>query len=107
MNLSFYIYITIIIIYCYYYSPGPVFTGFIRSMGLDESATENMFEALTSQSLLKRLGKPDDIANLVSFLASDEDARNITGSIMVNDSGYLTYAPNINREEIIKYSSKH
>jgi glucose 1-dehydrogenase len=37
---------------------------------------------------LGRLGKPDDIAAVVAFLASD-DARYITGSTVVVDGGLL------------------
>ena len=39
------------------------------------------------ESCLKRLGNPDDIANAVSFLASD-DTSFITGHVLVVDGGY-------------------
>jgi NAD(P)-dependent dehydrogenase (short-subunit alcohol dehydrogenase family) len=50
-----------------------------------------MPEAMTAQIVraipLGRMGKPDDIANLVVFLVSDE-ANFITGQTIVSDGGY-------------------
>ena len=43
---------------------------------------------MINHTLLKFLAQPDEIANLASFLASD-DARNMTGSIVVSDTGSL------------------
>ena len=57
---------------------------------MTESETRNFFGSkLEPEMLLKRIGEPEDIANLASFLVSDEDARNITGSIFVSDGGTL------------------
>jgi 3-oxoacyl-[acyl-carrier protein] reductase len=51
-----------------------------------------MPEAMTQQIVraipLGRMGKPDDIANLVVFLVSDE-ANFITGQTIVSDGGYI------------------
>ena len=51
-----------------------------------------MPEAMTQQIVraipLARMGKPDDIANLVVFLVSDE-ANYITGQTIVSDGGYV------------------
>jgi 3-oxoacyl-[acyl-carrier protein] reductase len=51
-----------------------------------------MPEAMTAQIIraipLGRMGKPDDIANLVVFLVSDE-ANFITGQTIVSDGGYV------------------
>ncbi|KAH9390630.1 Peroxisomal 2,4-dienoyl-CoA reductase [Tyrophagus putrescentiae] len=70
-------------------NPGPVVTEFLRSVGFDDAAKQKKFyDQFTENSLMKRIGDVDDIANLVSFVASD-DARNITGSILVSDSGFL------------------
>ena len=38
------------------------------------------------ESALKRVGQPEDLANLVAFLASDK-ARHITGEIIKIDGG--------------------
>lgn len=59
--------------------------GFIETAmtaGLDEKANE----ALTSRISLGRLGKPEDIADAVSFLASDS-ASYITGQVLGVDGG--------------------
>ena len=76
-------------------------TNFGRSMGFDAATSAMLYKALESQSLLKRLGQPKDIANLAMFLASS-DAENISGSIMLSDSGYLISAPDFKIEDLIK-----
>lgn len=68
--------------------PGPVDTPMIwdsaRAFGDPEKAVENARMA----TLLKRLGRPEDIAQLAIFLAS-EDASWITGSTINIDGGIL------------------
>ncbi len=57
--------------------------GYIQTE-LTDRIPENVKEKLTSQIPLKRIGRPDDVADLVLFLASDE-AGYITGqTISVN-----------------------
>ena len=63
-------------------------TDFLRSRNVDKEGRDRFYEEAEPNSLMKRIGRPEDIANLVSFLVSD-DAMNITGSIMVSDSGTL------------------
>ena len=53
---------------------------------LDETAKKNVIETIP----LKRLGKPEDVAELVSFLASEE-ASYITGQTISIDGGLLMY----------------
>jgi len=64
-------------------SPGPTDTELFASIG-----GEKLREALTKAIPLKRLGQPEDLANAVAFLASDEAAF-ITGQT-VSVSGGLT-----------------
>jgi len=64
-------------------SPGPTDTALFASIG-----GERLREALTKAIPLKRLGQPEDLANAVAFLASDE-ASFITGQT-VSVSGGLT-----------------
>jgi 3-oxoacyl-[acyl-carrier protein] reductase len=54
---------------------------------VDKSKHTVDFEVFRNEVPLKREGKPEDIANLVAFLASD-DANYITGQIIVCDGGW-------------------
>jgi 2-hydroxycyclohexanecarboxyl-CoA dehydrogenase len=63
--------------------PGPTDTALFASMGGDK-----LREALTKAIPFRRLGQPEDLANAVAFLASDE-ASFITGQT-VSVSGGLT-----------------
>ena len=66
-------------------SPGPTDTAFFASMG---GESPKLREALTKAIPFRRLGSPDDLANAVVFLASDE-ASYITGQTL-SVSGGLT-----------------
>lgn len=68
-------------------SPGP-----IKTEGFDKAVTtEEAKDHLASATALQRLGNPDEIAKTVLFLASD-DASFITGTELLVDGGYTTYA---------------
>jgi len=72
--------------------PGPIDTPMLqRSMSLnpDPEATRRKVEAST---MLGRLGRPEEIASMVCYLASDEAAY-ITGSAMIVDGGVTAKAP--------------
>ena len=64
--------------------PGIIRTNMAAS-GLEDNA-EN-YEAIEATIPMGRLGEPEDIANCVLFLASDE-ARYVTGAEFVVDGGY-------------------
>ncbi|KAG6439793.1 hypothetical protein O3G_MSEX001086 [Manduca sexta] len=64
-------------------SPGPVYTDIFNKAGLAE-----MVRDLETSTPLKRIGEPDEIADLILFLAS-EKARSVTGSDYVSDNGSL------------------
>lgn len=51
-------------------------------------------EAVEAETLRDQLGEPDDIAQVVAFLASDA-ARNITGQLLVADGGCASHVPGI------------
>jgi NAD(P)-dependent dehydrogenase (short-subunit alcohol dehydrogenase family) len=55
-------------------------------MGMPEERIKTMEEAAAKSSPIGILGKPEDIANTVAFLASD-DAVFITGTNMLVDGG--------------------
>lgn len=65
--------------------PGPTDTALFASIGGD---TPKLREALTKAIPMRRLGQPEDLANAVAFLASDEAAF-ITGQTL-SVSGGLT-----------------
>ena len=69
-------------------SPGPVYTGFGRSYGMPDVYITHEDE-FKKDTALKRIAAPEEIASLTLFLASNELAGNITGSIFVSDGGYL------------------
>src|SRR5260370_642529 len=68
-------------------SPGPIETpaGFERS-GLSKEAIEEFVKNVISQVPMKRIGKPEEIAGAVAFLAS-QDASFITGAELAVDGG--------------------
>lgn len=59
-----------------------------RAIGEDEDFFERSKEKFQKLTILNRMPYPVEMANLASFLASD-DAKNITGSIIVSDGGHL------------------
>jgi NAD(P)-dependent dehydrogenase (short-subunit alcohol dehydrogenase family) len=69
--------------------PGPVDTPLIWDSAKAFVNPETIVQQTANNTLMKRLGKPDDIAALVLFLASDE-ASWITGSAYTIDGGILT-----------------
>ena len=67
-------------------NPGPVATAIFSKTGMPEQQLNGFAASMQSRVPLKRFGQPEDIANLVAFLASDESAF-ITGSEYNIDGG--------------------
>lgn len=67
-------------------NPGPVETPIFGKTGMAEDQLSGFAQAMQNRVPLKRFGKPQDIAHLVSFLASD-NASFITGSEYNIDGG--------------------
>ena len=67
-------------------NPGPVATAIFSKSGLPAEALQGFASAMQERVPLKRFGTPEDIAKLVTFLASD-DASFITGAEYNIDGG--------------------
>ncbi len=63
-------------------APGLIETAMLR----ESSMRDKVVEMAMAEIVLKRLGQPEDLANLVAFLASDK-ARHITGEVIKVDGG--------------------
>ena len=68
--------------------PGPVDTPFIWDSAKAFEEPDTIVQQTANNTLMKRLGKPEDIASLALFLVSDE-ASWITGSAYTIDGGIL------------------
>lgn len=67
-------------------NPGPVSTPIFGKSGMNEEQLGGFAQAMQDRIPMKRFGKPEEIAKLVAFLASD-DALYITGSEYNIDGG--------------------
>lgn len=67
-------------------NPGPISTPIFGKTGMSEEQLNGMAGAMQERIPLKRFGEPEDVANLVAFLASDEAAF-ITGGEYNVDGG--------------------
>jgi len=65
-------------------APGAIDTPGVSSSNMDSKA----LEAMTAPIPMKRMGKSEEIANAVLFLASDESSY-MTGSTIVVDGGWV------------------
>ena len=66
--------------------PGPVATPLLEATIAGSSNPEEERRSILNKTLLKRLGRPDEIANVILFVASDESSY-MTGSVVVVDGG--------------------
>jgi NAD(P)-dependent dehydrogenase (short-subunit alcohol dehydrogenase family) len=67
-------------------SPGVIATPLFGKLGLSEANANELGKVLLAQIPAKRFGKPEEVANAVAFLASD-DASYITGVELAVDGG--------------------
>jgi NAD(P)-dependent dehydrogenase (short-subunit alcohol dehydrogenase family) len=69
-------------------SPGLVPTPFVGKMGLPQEALDGFATMIKGQAPLARLGKVEEIAAAVAFLASD-DASYVTAADLTVDGGWM------------------
>lgn len=67
-------------------NPGPISTPIFEKTGMEQSQLDGFAKAMQNRIPLNRFGQPEDVAKLVTFLASDE-ASFITGSEYNIDGG--------------------
>jgi NAD(P)-dependent dehydrogenase (short-subunit alcohol dehydrogenase family) len=68
-------------------APGTIRTERVRQLP-DEPGGAEYLRAIEQMHPMQRLGEPEEVANAICFLASD-DASFITGAILPVDGGYL------------------
>ena len=69
-------------------SPGYIATPFASRTGLPEEALNGLVESALSSTPLKRFGKPEEMAKVALFLAS-EDSSYLVGSEVLADGGVV------------------
>jgi NAD(P)-dependent dehydrogenase (short-subunit alcohol dehydrogenase family) len=79
--------------------------GSILGEGGRATASEVLLEMWEQNNLVPRLGRPEDVASLVVFLASDESSY-ITGQTMVVDGGMLAHVPHYAQENQLRAQRK-
>jgi NAD(P)-dependent dehydrogenase (short-subunit alcohol dehydrogenase family) len=66
--------------------PGPINTPLLDRIIASAAEPEKERQITEEKTLMKRLGEPAEIANVILFLASDESSY-MTGSLVVADGG--------------------
>jgi 3-oxoacyl-[acyl-carrier protein] reductase len=62
--------------------------GYIRTTRLTAGVSPEVLDRARDRSVLRRLGDPQDVANVVVFLCS-EASRHVTGAVIPVDGGYM------------------
>ena len=70
-------------------SPGPIKTLVMDKSGLSDEALASVKEALPKMIPFKRMGEPEEVGNLVAYLADNKLSGFITGSEFTIDGGFL------------------
>ena len=67
-------------------SPGPIATPIYGKLGMTAEAQKGFEDTMAAQSLLKRVGRPDEVARAARFLLS-EDSSYVIGTELLVDGG--------------------
>jgi len=68
-------------------SPGPIATPIFDKLGLAKEAMGAFEERIATRTTLARMGRPEEVANAVLFLSSDESSY-VVGADFVVDGGF-------------------
>ena len=71
-------------------APGPVSTPLLEGIIKSASNAEQERQSIVSKTLLKRLPRPEEVAHVIVFVASDE-ASYMTGAIVSVDGGWTAH----------------
>lgn len=71
---------------CNAIAPGLIVTPYVRA------AAAHLLEVVNPHALLEREGRPEDIASMVAYLASDESGF-VTGQVWNCDAGLMAHQP--------------
>jgi NAD(P)-dependent dehydrogenase (short-subunit alcohol dehydrogenase family) len=69
--------------------PGPVATALLESIIATSPDPEKERQSIVTKTLMKRLAQPEEIANAILFLGSEESSY-MTGSVVAVDGGWTT-----------------
>ena len=68
-------------------APGPISTSLLEAIIASSENPEHERQSILANTILKRFGRPEEVANVIVFVASDE-ATYMTGSIITVDGGW-------------------
>jgi len=74
-------------------NPAVIETEFQRNMGMSEETYQKFLDAARQSHAIGRVGKVDDVAKSIAFLASNDMSSFITGTILAVDGGKAIMCP--------------